>query len=488
MVCLFGIGIVSLIFTITFNSNFINISGQSMNLKAHWETDLVKGVEGCAENGIEGKERIWEGKFGGTKDGCDCINSSPRREDGVSRRMYTGTCGYNQTQAGCTGVPAIAAKNLTYWSDRSMFCITRINGSSLKLIIENQKSDTECKEGYKACNTGSPQLVCLKDSNECPISDVAISDTANSTYTETASSQLTKITATRSEKLSAIVDLPLDEGDMCQSKYLHGLTEGRAEYILLNDARTRCEPDNHYSKLSNISEAVLFAVNGLDIRRLTHYPNGGVYSKFKRHLIPMKIKFKKDFMDFFNVGDQLKRLEQYSSLYFWAIAVFYGLMFIYFLITWIYEFSGKPFHLGWFVFLPIVVIFFGISIFCVIQFSGFDGYFTRMGEGACSDMITNKYFSDTATTLNTQVLRSLYYSIACTVALLILMVIKLFMNIWYMKVVYKERDPSDFDNEQFIDNGFEQQTYYTKTPRLQFQSTQYNPQQQGYFPSPSANY
>lgn len=298
-------GISAIIFTYLATSNFLELSGGYINMRTQWETNLVQEIIACDQGIPEGFERAWLGNYPGTYMGCDCISSHPEPDDGVDRKIYSGSCSYNQSRAGCWDVYPTYAQNLTLFGDMSSFCIKRLPDSSFKDIFFNMESDGTCKSGHIRCggNDNNIQAICLNNTDKCPVGDVIInqSNPDPNKYTESITSGSATVYLSRGNWFSPLVDLRNEEFQMCIDSTTLAITPGHTSYPLMKIKKSSCLKDDRYTRLDYTGERTLFRLNHVDYKSLTHFETSDefLYYRFKRGLIPWGQSCRGEFSEFF---------------------------------------------------------------------------------------------------------------------------------------------------------------------------------------------
>ena len=184
-----GANVISLIFaalSITF-AILINLDTKSMNsfvadITGSFNTSPIFdfNVSKSGPSTFEEEELVLH-KWPGIANGCDCrgIRASNIK---CKNKICRGSCGRNETRAGCKKIRGANPENLTIWKNMS-FIKRKNKGTYLDYLKDSVPKGSNCSEGFKQCGIldSLGQILCMKEQMPCPLNYLEFSKLPNST-------------------------------------------------------------------------------------------------------------------------------------------------------------------------------------------------------------------------------------------------------------------------------------------------------------------
>ena len=279
--CAFPLLLASLVLMFMAKKNLYNLSDNIENLGANWKQDAIMDVVKSKDVPLMAGQYIerWSGQFPGTQAGCHCPTSLLFRK--VQKGLSVGSCGLNQTFAGCRDVKETPAVPLAVWPQNQEIFVVKQKGTSFFENFNKIRDDGVCEPGYKHCGEpGSKSKgLCIPESVAgCPVSDIT---TAPNPSYQAVQLQNLVLYLSRDNKHNPIVEATLQESHLCFSRSDIPTSEGRARYALLKGDAANCIKDESAVSVASIGEKELFDLNKVPYQSLVDYNPS---NNFKYHL------------------------------------------------------------------------------------------------------------------------------------------------------------------------------------------------------------
>ena len=212
-----------------------------------------------------GSKPIFQGEYPGTVIGCNCLGVRYSYYENVrTRKLNQGACSYNETRAGCNGVPSTSSRKLN-WSSSLLCGVFGEKNESFRGMMKNMKENGSCKSGFKKCGNvdGISQGLCIPSKDPCPITEIKIgsSNPDPSLYEHEViiPNANHNIYYTRGNIAQPLIDLNTTESHMCLSSRKIAVSNGRSVYQLYNkDKKDHCEKDTRFLEYDSQGELDMF--------------------------------------------------------------------------------------------------------------------------------------------------------------------------------------------------------------------------------------
>ena len=505
--------IISAVFLIKSYKNFGNTTFDYFLLLDNWRQPTISSIV-SANNGTcpSNYSSLFDYVWAGTSDGCDCRYATTAKKMQKSwDDVETGACSKDQLISNCRNINNVVSRTMNKWADGVLWCVKRDDQETFLNRAANVQPDGSCKSGYKKCGSGNgfnnDRVFCTA-STQCPINSIVLSKTSPGTgYIESLPFRTEQGTgyslywSRNQSNAFPIVDLRINEEEMCLDNTIFYLSDEHNEYPLAINKRTKCsELDSRFTALDWMSEYDFFYNNNFDeiSRILPEYNLSDTvnWKLFYRPYIDFKVSCRYMLSNLVDSEDNATTLHssiQTSVTIMGILLVIFG---IGYLVLVGLAFS-KTNEMQESKIAPIAgfLLNYILRAVCIIlsattksKINSFADIFDFLEGTSCSDDVTNVFFNNLSKDLNSTVILDMNVIIFSNIALVVIDVLLLVFSYFYLKG-RTEAEPEPVQTNELSNVGFKQlesperHSLRTDQPQQNFQ-----PNNQGYGPPQGYGY
>ena len=225
------------------------------SLISNWKADFITDIEFSSTGTCsQGFELAFNGTWGGTVTGCDCLGIFCHRRGVRDNQLGRGGCNTNETLCGCDGVSSRPRTKLEKVPSQDYICVKRAKDLNFLNLYSKMDNTGTCTDGHKKCGdiNGKSKGVCIPNSETCPITDVIFSTGANpdaGKYDLSKTGTGINVYYTRADIQQPWVDTVFKEDHVCYDPNAVPISSGRSGYKLLSDKPFKdCKKDTRFVK------------------------------------------------------------------------------------------------------------------------------------------------------------------------------------------------------------------------------------------------
>lgn len=422
-------------------------------------TDLkiVSNTTSCPD----GYQSLNPYRWGGSSHGCNCIDALyiKKKAEGWSD-IISGYCTVDQLLYGCSNIETTSSRDMPLWYDSMLLCGKAEKDETFEKRASLMESTGSCANGYQKCGSGdgfSEDRAFCTAASKCPINSIVLSQTSpGANYQESVSFKTKKgdgysLYWSRLEKNTLpIVEWRVSEENICLNNENNYLSSKHSEYKLVNKERVRCtELDNRFQMADSLTEKEFFTYNNFKniVNLLPGYSLSDdiSWNLYFRSIIDFKIDCRYMMNDLINLEDEATTIKDFiykSAIISASLVGFlvFGYIIIFFALLNEEKIEGcrengiKISNIICFLLNYLVrIISISISIVSKTQVTNFANLFSSMKNANCSDELTNAFFTNLSTDLNSSVMFDLNLVVFWNVGIISIDVLTLLISYFSIK-------------------------------------------------------